>query len=125
MNIDNLNHLIETLRNPPAESHMGFNMRDWFVPAHEGPSHVDYECNSVACIAGWCAYIAKADLSESDIPEVAMNWLEITVEQSCELFTPQAVEDYEAVTIEDAIRVIEHLRDTGEVDWSIALEPRS
>ena len=128
MNIDNLNRLIETLRNPPAASRMGFNLSAWHSRVFEGEeTHVSYECGTFACIAGWSAYLADYELSmvEYDISDIASDWLGLDPQTARELFTPAIHVTYTSITREDAILVLSHLRDTGEVDWSIIAETRS
>lgn len=96
------------------------------VAMQEGAGPDPYKCNTVACIAGHAALLEAAEtrLKPSlDIEDTARNWLGLTEDQADDLFMPSHLPDgkhYEDVTSKIAVRVCEHFRDTGEVNWWVA-----
>jgi len=122
-NIENINKLIEVLKSDRAKDH--FNMNFWFGN-EKGysllPSEIN-ECGTVACIGGWCnvlQYEEKADkfynvhYQDSD----ARDWLGLDAATAGDLF--YSYESFGITNPLDVIPVLEHLRDTGEVDWSLS-----
>jgi hypothetical protein len=139
VNIDNLNKLIDHLKKVPRGA---FSMADWIrstnfirgreqlyrdaaniVTAQEaaGPEG-EHTCGTVACIAGHAALLAAADGSATSAVEqslstdhIAEEWLGINHAFGRRLFLP----DYLPLRGRDeAIRVLERLRDTGKVRWN-------
>ncbi len=128
MNIENINLLIDTLRSPRAAGH--FDMNQWLVDA-EGKEFTDTvskkavinECGTVACIGGWCDVLAEEQgFTTSDqhsSVSYAAEWLGISYSKAFQLFYPSDGKMYELTNPLIAARVVEHLRDTGGVNWSI------
>jgi len=85
----------------------------------------DLGCGTVACIAGWIVFadspIDFAMAHETLIPTLAREITGLTAEEAADLFLPSlpAGITWGSVTPEQAIVVLEHLRDTGEVDWMV------
>lgn len=119
MNVDNINRVIEAIR---TEKEIQFSMPDWFKPQVEG-------CKTVCCIGGTCAVVGKfktvADTYNAPfhyIP-ITAKWLGITEDDAHELCCAEELEDdcsLEDITKDTAIACLEHLRDTGNVDWLLA-----
>lgn len=138
MNIKALNGLIDLLENLPPEKERGFNMSDYHSDDLSHLStHTKHECNSVSCIAGWAALYMKTDGTLLKRPrdlgwnfrgymETAQGLLGLTQDQSLCLFEPMFYvasvcdKDWDAVTPVQAVKVLKHLRDTGEVNWDLA-----
>ncbi len=93
-----------------------------------------HPCGTVACIAGWAAYAAGYHGREGGrIEHTAAEFLGVQFDigdliiggVAGRLFYPDMPEDPEApgpyvATAEQAARVLDHLIETGEVDWSKA-----
>lgn len=100
---------------------------DWRAASSQ---EVKHGCGTAACIAGW----ANALLSTDDIPnlgerpfESACALLGLQRDDGEMLFWPWNLSDdfdwvSEEATPAQAVRVLDHLIETGEVDWSKALE---
>jgi hypothetical protein len=147
MNKENLLKLAEVLESPAAEAH--FNMATWLdhfgahaldlssIPIKDALE----DCGTVACIAGWAARLAKpnAVIKPGDIESIAKEFLGFadtspgfsteTAEavergelleccKSDDLFVPNSTYMKKA-TAKDAAKVVRHLVETGEVDWSV------
>ena len=91
-------------------------------------------CGTVGCIAGFCVLTMISDKQGAVIQdydeiedETGREYLGITETQALQLFnwdelipnTLPSLKAFGEVTREDAVKVLEHLRDTNEVDWSI------
>lgn len=145
-NTANINRLIRHLQ---LDDGSHFKMSDFATVDYEGsddekpiaamtdPKQM-HTCKTAFCIAGWVNAFCAADLSRDyTIDEVcfsdddrAVMWLDIDKEQGYNLFfmAEASLELEEFDELPDAIRkraaiaVLEHLRDTGEVDWDHAIE---
>jgi hypothetical protein len=99
-NIQRVINLIESL--DPCQ----FDMHTW-----------GEECGTPACIGGWTDRLFHA----KNIGVTAVcRTLDITDEKGFRLFYPTDIEAYNAKP-QQAIRALEILRDTGEVDWPRAM----
>lgn len=89
-------------------------------------------CGTVACIAGWACIVAGVgnihSLVGDDIHERAQRHLGLTTQAATNLFTPFPgySADYQFAWLQtpdrkQAVRVLDHLLETGEVDWPRAL----
>ncbi len=113
MNRENIRKTIDHIRNSGVQ----FDMNVWWRGL------VENECDTVCCIGGHAA-IACYDQLPPNAPicgNSGMIALGLSREQAEELFTPDSdlpCDPYNA-SAEDAIRVLEYLLDTGEVDWTI------
>jgi len=88
-------------------------------------------CGTVACIAGEASLLALAagfrpkDSEEplDDWGDYAATYLGLTLLQRSALFMPQPMSLWNTITKEQAIKVLTHFNDTGEVDWTVAGVP--
>jgi hypothetical protein len=139
LNRDNVNTVIARIR---KNKEFVFNMSTWGNPTvdengkfidGEGEVIDEHTCGTAACIAGFCVVVKNDD----KIPPYAaafdtgMNFLGLERSQARRLFMPEYDNEgrhfnadsgcypYEA-TADQGIKVLEHLRDTGEVDWRVA-----
>lgn len=115
MNITNINTMIDTfirLDKAPLPEHpdKGFNMEDFTFGSRKDLSL--HSCGTAACIIGW---------------EVALGiCLDLSDDINDALYTPESsngcehdfYHNSEAFTLRAAIRVLQILRDTGEVNWN-------
>ena len=123
MNIENLKSLVEKIEAlrpviylcDDDEVNQGFNMGSFNFP-----------CGSPSCIAGHACAIGYNLASYRWIHQnvawttAAAMWLEIDIETAEALFLgKEAPADIQSLTPSDAIAVINHLIETGEVDWNI------
>lgn len=132
MNLSNLNNLISILSNAIKTREgldykgqkVGFNMVTFFDD--DVSDNLD-NCDTVACLAGWAAIVAKEDPRDAGIETLA-NFLDISLRDARQLayaLTPKNQDNtfgpphMNSITPEEALRVLEHLRDYEEVDWSI------
>lgn len=122
MNIERINALADLIEQQPQSLHddqPGFNMNR-FV----------HHCGTPSCIAGWAAWEAlqrPANIQETwregeryrDVEDEAREYLGIDAETAGRLFWGTDGIKLEPITKEQAARVLRHLAQTGEVDWSI------
>lgn len=112
-----------------------FNMTDYFVlPADEGRDRytdaarrqygsnaaaLEGSCGTAACIAGHALALLLPEQPIPDKPkEVAADLFDIGDDEANELFVPDARTN-SRTTPAQAVRVLDHLLETGLVDWSI------
>lgn len=120
MNIENINKLITHLRGLDPQF---FDMTKWI-------DHVP-ECGTVACIGGWaCELAIEAGETEghSAWGSLARAWLGLEKWEDKALFTPDIFgvamwDNYNPdspafISLDRAVRQLEHFRDTGTIDWS-------
>ena len=143
-NAANINRLIEHLQSDNGSHFRMANFADYTFEGADIPIKVMtdpkqiHTCKTAFCIAGWVNALTAADSdgnrkigdlnfgSESR----AADWLGIDSEQGENLFfmvsADPELEEFDelpdAIRKRAAIAVLEHLRDTGEVDWDRAIE---
>jgi len=148
MNITVINAVAELLKNIPPKLNTGFNMGSYSqeVADSDYSTNVEHKCGTTACIAGWVAEFFKTDgtllkrrRTDEQIQrmgyggvtpysEVAAGILGIDDRTAYELFEPMnarpslAAADWDAVTPQQAAKVLRHLATTGEVDWKVAFD---
>ena len=127
-NVENINKVIAALSFENAY----FNMGDW---TNYNGDHSEYPtnvCGTPSCIGGWCEAIMVYEgvAEEGDgatyTRDIA-DWLGIEAKDAYDIFYPgrflfenDSRSAYDA-TKEDAIRLLERLAETGEVDWGYAM----
>jgi hypothetical protein len=78
----------------------------------------EYNCGTYACIAGWAIFAQDGYINSSrNIHHYAQELLGLDDDQANDLFLNWG--DIEDPTPNQAIKVLKHLKETGEVDWSI------
>lgn len=90
-------------------------------------------CQTVACIAGWAFVLEHGGVEKArkmglyDVSYQAASWLGIDHTQQMELFRfhGRSIPELDGldlgdVTSEQAVKVLRHLAESGEVDWSVA-----
>ena len=107
---------------------MGFNMN--YVREISASSEEDmtgHGCGTVSCIAGWTLAIdSDFKIDKKITPDdplwkgAAAHLLGLDKEAAHNLFMAVGAADIEEVTPAEAIAVLRHLAETGEVDWSLA-----
>lgn len=106
---ERLEYLAGFLRRQPPES---FDMGVW-------------HCGAAACIGGWCELIFTGTSYETEDRNVGA-LIGLTGSQHNHLFYPHVPDDLEGTwspydaTPRQAAAVLDHLLNTGEVDWSVA-----
>lgn len=116
---DRLMYLRDFLRRLPAER---FDMGR----AGEPEDAESGECGTAACIAGWArAKFRYAGCSwAQDLDPLAADLFGLGEADAAALFYPvgafNADRDYYAATPDEAAIVLDHLIQTGRVDWSVA-----
>lgn len=154
INKTNIRRVIDQIKAEPKR----FNMSVYVGTLNPDPEddiypHVEDEghdtsvlaksCGTVACIAGWAAYLAqpnKPPTSTAHMTEIAAEFLGLSAPNAVDLGEDHNETDrlffgwlpdrydrpnglsLDAIAPEQAIKVLEHLIDTGEVDWSIVQE---
>ena len=128
MNKQNVQILIDHLK---TQTHCGFNMGVYVTHPHEPlHDHSPNHCGTTACLAGHIYHIVhNMDLTdedtmglESEMFNVGKHFLDLSGYQAGNLFLGlNSPTDLEDITLEQAIKVLEHLKATGEVDWSIVI----
>lgn len=99
---------------------LGFNMEA--LVEIGWPDRSGENCTTVACIAGWAVCVRHnlpADPYSFGVLDDAREWLGLSWSKASSLFSPVGF-DYFATTPAQAVRVLRHLAETGDVDWSVA-----
>lgn len=124
MNTEHIDSLIMEIKEVTKNPKKRFAMNTWLrddLPLAEG------ECGTAGCIAGW-ALVAMGDVNKhrseygsgilftTQTQHEVAKWLGITWGQSQQLFSPPIDDAYNA-TAEQAIKVLELMRDKGVIDW--------
>lgn len=100
---------------------LGFNMDALVDPSDGSDDRFGKGCGTVACIAGW-AYCLQAGRTGGDGPvhvgilHPASHWLDLDWDLSLILFRSGG-----DILPSQAVSVLRHLAETGEVDWDRAL----
>lgn len=98
-------------------------------------SGIENECGTVACIAGHAFIMAFGErdlLRSNNINARAQEFLGLSLSDALDLFVPVLVKDSKGnfhpiidekgIGPEHAVKVLEHLLETGTVDWSKAFD---
>lgn len=78
------------------------------------------DCGTAACIAGWTNAILGNPDSEYDDATDAAARLGLDEREADDLFTPRGFDVKGRFTRAQAVAVLDHLLETGKVDWSVA-----
>lgn len=130
LNLPNLKTLRDTIQ---ALDPTNFDMAAWSRDENgDGMATrvdmVNHTCGTAGCIGGWAEvlFVAKDDdrIGEAKDEEVA-EALGLTEEQAHNLFFPLVgikeagieIDSYTELTQAQAVQVLDHLMETGEVDW--------
>ncbi len=133
MNKDNLKKLIKVMK----EKKYGFVMGILYIDTDDKmnkylnkPKLITEEeaniCGTAGCIAGHCYLISKQKV-EYDLTEIGGDFLGLSDTQTVRLFVPNnhyasykvGKKSKKFITRARAIKVLENLLETGEVDWSV------
>lgn len=106
MNVENIKKVRDHIAGLPPER---FSMREW-------------DCGTAACLGGWTERFFVGDEEYLTVASI-MDCLGISPSEAEDLFHPgrfmtETFNPYDA-TPAQAVRVLDHLLETGEVDWSI------
>lgn len=130
VNVENINKIIMHLRN--EENY--FNMEDWTNHSKYDAVYPENICGTPSCIGGWAEAIMiyegvdYAELDASTDISVIADWLGISDQQACHIFYPGSdlsvntglIDPYNATRYQ-AIKLLENLIETGEVNWNYAM----
>lgn len=138
MNIDRIDQVIASIKGEiDRTKDAGFNMTHWVSKAGDFADTNDKSnrgCGTVACIAGHAYMLSDKrrtvqtfsinnDRRDIDVAGIAARWLGIDSYIAYHLFhSPRHRRD--EITLEQAIKVLEGLKATGQVDWDAAGAPR-
>ena len=83
------------------------------------------DCGTCGCIAGWTAAIFAPRVKCGGVEARAAESLGIPEEDASALFYPELSNHmlWGDIGPAHAVRVLDHLLETGKVDWSVAGEP--
>jgi len=126
---DALERTIDKMKQAKATGYpeLGFDMTSWLG---RNQSH---ECGTAACIAGWVVH-ANTNLELPDlldvgrgrngnVPDRAGEFLRLSGDEAMTLFFAKDDQwreiPFPNITVDHAIAVLEHFRDTGEVTWQV------
>lgn len=126
MNIDNLNLVIDLLHREDADQH--FDMED-FIQGTDGKVLTKDEffnkCGTSACIGGLVNLLVNGTTSDASVcyTRLGAEFFDLEEEMVEDIFFPGGLADqgsaYEATAVQ-AATVLEHLRDSGKLDWNVA-----
>ena len=104
--------------------HVVFDMNQW---TKHRPS-INPECGTAACIAGYALCAAYGNREAKKRFNSHIGWiaaqrkarriLGLSPYEATKLFSPSR--NLRAITREQAVKVLRHAAETGEIDWSIA-----
>lgn len=126
LNVENINTLIETLRKIEPRR---FDMSMWAAEIGHGrdergrdvrPAQLLHNCGTCACLGGWTNALFPQPGEKGGYWSGAAAARRALGLKDDALFYPSApggLPAWDRITRRQAIRVLEHLRDTGEVDW--------
>ena len=103
---------------------LGFNMAGFHAEGWEDLSQ--HNCGTTACIGGYATILLNGGGEYRTIPDGKIaDWLGVPIETAEALFYATGVDYgpqwFEKVTPSQAVSVLRHLAETGEVDWDRAL----
>jgi hypothetical protein len=84
---------------------------------------IKHDCGTAACIGGYCGLLMGQSVDETRNNSIRpyREWLGISEEEVYLLFFAHGcATPFEKITAEQAVKVLEHLRDTGVVYWGAA-----
>ena len=120
MNIENLKLLRDSI-----EKSMAFDMTDWpiFFSEYDVEFNNGHYCGSAACIGGHAEalMIHNDDISGVATMSEVRLWLDLSPIDANRLFFPNLYNcgvSISNITQEHAVRCLDHLIKTGEVNWS-------
>lgn len=123
-NAENINRVIASIKGEiEATKEIGFNMGDYVTKDAYDLS--GRSCGTVACIAGHAYSIVKNGVVDTEVAwreaeDVGAEFLDLGMSDADALFYGYGAScPLDAITPQKAIRTLEHLRDTGEVDWTV------
>lgn len=145
MNKANIDKLIAWLK---ADAGQHFHMSEWVkwrLPEDQHKGRQQEYCDTTFCLAGHCGVLRQMDggvsIDTLDITprghfSIGQDYLDLKEEQAYLLFLMYSDEEqtdgqqrrnaFDALPdchrVHAAIRVLQHLRDTGKVDWDGAIE---
>lgn len=136
VNVHNVDRVIAAIRGEFRED-VGFNMNFWTDNIDNvEEDHSGRNCGTVACIGGWCNIIENTDKGwdafGDDDGLRAADFLGLDYPTAHQLFYPVersedgtswTIYDYEKITVEHAVEVLELLKETGKVCWDEVLGP--
>lgn len=132
-NAEHINQVIASIRGEmEVTKNVGFQMEDYICPNDDncpiGYDTTGRNCGTVACIAGHAHLIANDGRtwgSGGEVHSSGQHFLELDNEDANNLFYAWGardengnLRDMRKIPPDRAIRTLEHLRDTGEVDWN-------
>lgn len=106
-----------------AKENIGFNMGKWKMrasPRHGLDDKTGHRCGTIACISGWTGILE--DGNESDgMPRRSKYLLKLTDLEARALFYGRGRTEFkiEDLTDKQAVSVLRHFADHGEVRWDL------
>jgi hypothetical protein len=122
-NAENIRLVIEAIRTGDGHPEIGFNMYE-YTPVDDVPDQSGRGCGTAMCIGGWAYTLSTGEPANTDrrygIRDIAADYLGLTIPDAGTLFYAEgAGQSTDDITADRAIAVLEHLIETGEVDWSV------
>lgn len=116
---------------------LGFNMQSYAASASRFAPDKLNGCGTVACLAGWTkavlgnvrtergllAWERRVSRKDRGVAKDTAPLLGLDDDDASDLFHPDGWWQHENQTPAQAVAVLRHLAETGEVDWSIAPAP--
>lgn len=124
MNIEHIDQVIASIKGEiELTKKVGFNMLQYFMQRPD-LDQTHRHCGTVACIAGHAQLLQEAMTGRNGerSRHLGMKFLGLDGGEADDLFYGYSGGmqlPLERITSEQAIEVLEHLKTTGEVDWSV------
>jgi len=135
MNVAHIDMVIASIKGEIERSNaLGFNMATFVTDrVNSRPDlsdHSQRDCGTVACIAGHAAFLSNKKRTVRSllrehykylgIKEIVRRWLGLSQDDAVALFyVEEARITLYKIIVKQVIQVLEHLKATGKVDWTI------
>ena len=128
-NVENINKLIEVISHPDSAIHFDMTLVHGGINKDETVtlSSLLNTCGATACFLGFVCAIEETDETHTD---TGAAFLGVDFSTANALFYPsidpnkneKMYDQVWGMSAAQAVKVLEHLRDTGEVDWNVIQE---
>ena len=99
-----------------ANSKLAFDMKRPY------PSYSDHPCGTACCIGGWARRAMTLVYGEEKVGNIHYSLSELThipLKDAYSICFPENL-SYESISIRVALKMLQHYRDTGKIDWEKA-----
>lgn len=114
MNVENIKKVRDLIAGLPAKR---FAMNDWGFCGYSGAEAFLHDCGAAACIGGWAEVLIGGEKMRM---EQVYRLMGLSEDEGDDLCFPH-VEGSMHASVAQGVAVLDHLLETGEVDWAYAM----